>query len=151
MILAHIARAFHCAFQAKNQHHHKVLGMLLCDFQSSRSLSLGRCTEQQNRGRHVELADLRRGRIAPASQRMELQSKSLEYDDDNVRSLEEEIRFSLSRNVSPLVNDLVKGVVMVVGVSGGCDSVGLLHGLVRGLSSDAKDSEDPSLFLQLKD
>eukprot|EP00977_Amphora_coffeiformis_P010842 scaffold2536_cov169-Amphora_coffeaeformis.AAC.35 len=48
--------------------------------------------------------------------------------------LEKEIHRSLCSCISPLVNKAPKEVVLVVGVSGGCDSVGLFHGLLRVLS-----------------
>lgn len=58
-------------------------------------------------------------------------------DNDCVNLLEEEIRGSLSRHLSPIVSQdpSKKRIAMIVGVSGGCDSIGLLHGLVRSLSA----------------
>ena len=60
--------------------------------------------------------------------------------DSTLSMLEKEIQTSLSNGISPLVSKSAEEVVLVVGLSGGCDSVGLFHGLLRILSSSGNAS-----------
>lgn len=72
----------------------------------------------------------------------------LDDESSKIPKIEKEIQASLCQHVVPLVvenTDTAQRqqspqVVFVVGVSGGCDSVGLLHGLVRVLTPKEQDS-----------
>jgi tRNA(Ile)-lysidine synthetase-like protein len=84
-------------------------------------------------------------RLLSASHQLD-SNKRDEYSTDVERHVElkrraflEKVRDSLRRNVLPNVK--TNGMVMLVGVSGGCDSVGLLHALVQIMTPKERQGE----------
>ena len=111
---------------------------------------------QQGRHRHHNGQTITSGqRCASFGRNSRHNHHNFQLDDESsqITKIEKEIQASLCQYIVPLVventdtaqqHQQSPQVVFVVGVSGGCDSVGLLHGLVRVLTPKEQDSSSSS-------